>query len=513
MTAPITNTPINYSIFHPSNEFIIPIEPPINRSGMQVVIDRYAGGGWPENSPEAKAANTYVTITNILNGLTEIGDIRTPTNWQKKAPLQVFPFAGQDLNAYYNRDCIAFFYDKDPESGAWYFTAEASDVVAHELGHAILDAYRPDLWNAASMEIWAFHEAFGDMVAMISILQYDEAVGLLLSETGGNLRQHNIMSDVAEGVSKILAKEHGGDPSDYIRSGINDFKYVEPETLPKIAPLNQLSSEPHSFSRIFFGAFYDIFVMIYETEIQAGLVPPHALMVARNVCASYLGRAIRNAPASVRFYESMAKTLLWCDWAYGGKIYHDKMYEIFLNRKILKPDVFTTQNTSSLQAKTINVEYGVIVKCRSKNCKLPQKTTKDTFSALSLTAEIDHADIWMPNQHADLYDLNGNLIHQTKIVSEEETEAAASHLIAYLKETGGCTKEAHTPFEISNGQLKRTMICCCGGPKNPNSPEFSKPYKPENNAGCCGGCRPQTPQTAKKNKVLRGCFIRYKVGK
>ena len=50
------------------------------------------------------------------------------------------------------------------------------------------------------------------------------------------------------------------DPSaaeaDCLRNAVNSFFYRDPDTLPSRAPATALSSEPHSFSRVFTAAFF-----------------------------------------------------------------------------------------------------------------------------------------------------------------------------------------------------------------------------------------------------------------
>ena len=41
---------------------------------------------------------------------------------------------------------------------------------------------------------------------------------------------------------------------DCLRNAVNSFTYQDPVNLPPMAPARQLSSEPHSFSRVFTGA-------------------------------------------------------------------------------------------------------------------------------------------------------------------------------------------------------------------------------------------------------------------
>jgi hypothetical protein len=55
------------------------------------------------------------------------------------------------------------------------------------MGHAILDAIKPQLWDAASQEIPAFHESFGDMSAILSALQLQPLRLAVLQETSGRI--------------------------------------------------------------------------------------------------------------------------------------------------------------------------------------------------------------------------------------------------------------------------------------------------------------------------------------
>jgi hypothetical protein len=111
---------------------------------------------------------------------------------------------------------------------------------------------------------------------------------------------------------------------------------------------------------------------------------------------------------------------------------------------------------------------------------------------------------------AYIHDNDGNLL-ETHHVSEAETVKAAEEMVNFLKENEGIgTPEA--PFVICDGELKRSLICCCNGAREPlkSSPEYFKQYKPENNSGCCGGCQNKETKTVKK-RIKRGCFVRYKV--
>lgn len=51
----------------------------------------------------------------------------------------------------------------------------------------------------------------------------------------------------------------------------------------------------------------------------------------------------------------------------------------------------------------------------------------------------------------------------------------------------------------------------CGSTPKEGSAEYGKEYKPQNNAGCCCGCRSQTTTTTANSSIRRGCFVRYKI--
>ena len=70
--------------------------------------------------------------------------------WQSGRPLRVRLRAGKDLNAFYDRKSLQFFYDVDRKTGRTVYAAESLDIVAHEAGHAVLDVYQPGTGRAST---------------------------------------------------------------------------------------------------------------------------------------------------------------------------------------------------------------------------------------------------------------------------------------------------------------------------------------------------------------------------
>lgn len=80
--------------------------------------------------------------------LWELIDGSTLTTWQNGKTLRLkHKTPGQpQLNAFYDRLSLSFF-QVDAAGGDSYRSGASTDVVAHEAGHAFLDAIRPDLWG------------------------------------------------------------------------------------------------------------------------------------------------------------------------------------------------------------------------------------------------------------------------------------------------------------------------------------------------------------------------------
>src|SRR5258708_3454697 len=116
--------------------------------------------------------------------------------WEVGAILPVDLDFGVDLNAFYDREGLKFFHGS--AAGRTVFSGESPDIVCHELGHALLDSFKPQLFDAASIEVAAFHESFGDMSAILSALQLPSVREGVLAETGGVLRRASRLSRFAE---------------------------------------------------------------------------------------------------------------------------------------------------------------------------------------------------------------------------------------------------------------------------------------------------------------------------
>jgi hypothetical protein len=232
------------------------------------------------------------------------------TTWQVGATLPVHLDAGDKLNAVYTRGDLRFFHTS--VGGTTVYTGESPDVVCHELGHAVLDAVRPQLWDAMSHEVAAFHESFGDMSSILTALQQPAIRDEVLAETGGSLYRSSRLSRVAEQLGwGQRQRQPCAAETDCLRNAVNCFSYQPPATLPTTAPAVLLSSAPHSFSRVFTGAFF---------QMYAGMVlllnrPPTSadLLQASVDAGRLLIAAVQAAPVVPDYLAQVAASILAAD--------------------------------------------------------------------------------------------------------------------------------------------------------------------------------------------------------
>lgn len=129
------------------------------------------------------------------------------------------------------------------------------DVIAHELGHAILLAeLGMPVADGGTPEFFGYHESLSDLISLISLMHFDSALDRLLRGCSGNLLTMNELSRIAE---------LSGDRQ--IRIASNERR------------MSTVTTEVHDLSRPFTGAVFDTLIEIYHDNIvERGLVsiPP-----------------------------------------------------------------------------------------------------------------------------------------------------------------------------------------------------------------------------------------------
>lgn len=501
------NNIIKYFLNDPSTpDLVLDVKIPQKTPGADLTVIGFNG----QNGVES---NCYVTLTNSLNyAKANLGN--KLIKWSSRNPLVVYPKAGADWNAFYDRMSLKFFYATDTVTKNVIYTANSVDVCAHELGHAILDAIRPDLWNLQAMEIWSFHESFGDINAILHSLLHEETINYILKETNGDLRKSNVISKLAEEMGTGLYHATQGKKSNmgYLRDAVNDFVYIKPEILPGNGPDNILFNEPHSFSRLFTGAWYDILVGIYEIEKKTKDAKS-ALIVARDRMAFYIFGAITQVPATTRFFNALAKVILLIEKNHGN-VYYSLIEEVFSKRNMILaeglslsagPDLWAICSMVNEKDK-INVNQdGISVLIKNPvSIKLADYAVAPEDPLMNVALEVAADDF-----HA--FGFGGRCMYSMFSNIEDHIESA-KNCVDFLKNKNLISENGL--FKVEENRLVRNYFLCGDGVINnhldPNAPEFGKGWKSENNSGC-GPHKPKDVPVIPR--IKRGCFLKQNAGR
>jgi hypothetical protein len=256
------------------------------------------------------------------------------TQWEVGRILKVILDEGAELNAYYDREALNFFHG--PGQGGTIYSGESPDVVCHEMGHAILDTIKPQLWGAASAEAAAFHESFADMSAILSALQLPSLRNAILTDTQGHLYRNSRLSRLAEQLgTAIRLRAPDTVDRDCLRNAVNSFIYQDPVNLPQMAPATQLSSEAHSFSRVFTGAFFEILSSMLDAKAATrGQPTEQELLGVTGDMADILIEGVKQAPVVANWYAQVAAAMVQASAQKSGD-YPPILKAVFVRRSIL----------------------------------------------------------------------------------------------------------------------------------------------------------------------------------
>jgi hypothetical protein len=248
----------------------------------------------------------------------------------------------EDLNAFYDRSGLSFFHAQ--VGNRTFYSGESPDVVCHEFGHAILDALSPGLFEVLSAEPPALHESFGDMSAMLTSLQLPDFRADVLAASAGRIDASSRLSRLAEQLGWAIRQSRPDlVEADCLRNAANSFFYRDPLTLPPRAPSTALSSEPHSFSRVFTGAFLTALAGMLSTQERRD---DAALEQVSQDAGRLLVEAARTTPVVPTYFSQFAAHMLAADKAQLGGRYTEALRTAFVKHGVLA----LTDATSTLPA-------------------------------------------------------------------------------------------------------------------------------------------------------------------
>jgi hypothetical protein len=235
--------------------------------------------------------------------------------FEAENPMNVLLAEGRRPDALYDRRSISFF--SSTVDGNAIHSAASTDVVSHEVGHALLDALRPDLWDCPFVEVAAFHEAFGDCMALLTALS-EPAVRQKLLELSPDLSEQNFVEAIAEEVADAIRRSSTpGIFEASPRRAMNTLVWQHPATIPLRGPPEVLSREAHSFGRIMTGCFYDLLRNIYLSQPERD---DASLWTAAQMAGRLLFSAAQRATLEERFFLSLARAMLSDPLSQGAQL-------------------------------------------------------------------------------------------------------------------------------------------------------------------------------------------------
>lgn len=195
--------------------------------------------------------------------------------------LTIKPHARNLMNAFYDRTRgaleLCYF---DTRKGRVH-TCLSHDIVAHELGHAILDGLKPRYNEVCSLQTAAFHEYFGDAVAMMASLATRETARVVTRGGPPQLDPRNVVSAIA---SEFGAAVRQLPKHDYLRGAWNRRT---------VAVLRGNQSE-HDWSEVLTGIYYDLLSHLYPL-VRRQLEREHGAAASRGKREYYAMRALNRA--------------------------------------------------------------------------------------------------------------------------------------------------------------------------------------------------------------------------
>jgi hypothetical protein len=173
--------------------------------------------------------------------------------YQEVRRLRIYPHALRTQNAYYSPDKKALLFGYFPASsdlsvstapGSMVFACLSSDVVGHEMTHALLDGLHRRFEEASNPDVPAFHEAFADIVALFQHFTMSELVSFEIARTRDDLSEATLLSG--------LAKQFG--------EGISRGAPLRNYTDPRMQKLRYHDTrEPHELGSLLVFAVYEAF--------------------------------------------------------------------------------------------------------------------------------------------------------------------------------------------------------------------------------------------------------------
>jgi hypothetical protein len=177
--------------------------------------------------------------------------------------LTVLPHAFRGRNAFFHAPtdslCFGYFRADAEDAGdnlpnQWIFTCLSHDIIAHEMTHAIVHRLRKRFLEATNPDVYAFHEAISDIVAIFQHFGFPGVLAGAVQEGRADLSRPGPLLE--------LARQFG-----YSTGGGSALRRAREERGPDPDAYQQ-TFEPHDRGSILVRAVFDAFFATYAARVE-----------------------------------------------------------------------------------------------------------------------------------------------------------------------------------------------------------------------------------------------------
>ncbi len=187
--------------------------------------------------------------------------------------LRIYPHAMREPNAFYDPDKKALLFGYFPAEGqegdrdlpgGTVFTCLSHDVIAHETTHALLDGMHRYFTEPSNPDVFAFHEAFADIVALFQHFSHRDVLWHELARARGDITHQSKLGVLAAQFGE--ATGHHGALRQYLgRKDEKTGKWAPIEPDPSAI---REETEAHGRGALLVAALFRSFTNIYENRVR-----------------------------------------------------------------------------------------------------------------------------------------------------------------------------------------------------------------------------------------------------
>jgi hypothetical protein len=252
--------------------------------------------------------------------------------------IQVSPHAFSDANAFYSDQAQGLFFGYFPsfDGRRTIFTCLSYEIIAHETTHALLDGLRERYMDPSSPQQAGFHEAFADIVALLSVFSAQSVVARLVDVGMPNIddvgiERMNLTPDKLRASALFgLGSEMGSELSGIHGQALRRSVALPPNPDYLSSPLYQ---EAHMCGEVLVAAVLNAFLDIWiqrlvavgsESSVDRDRASEEGAELADRMLTIFI-RAIDYCPPTDLQFCDFASGVLTADWELNPK---DDKYQI-----------------------------------------------------------------------------------------------------------------------------------------------------------------------------------------